>query len=64
MSGLREDIHEPRMSTPNWEGHLDNEPEVPTWDALGHHRCTDVGWDRSSNKEIDSFLGDYCRTHL
>jgi len=62
-SSLRKDRPAPRTTTLDWDDNPDGEPEVPTLDGFGYYRC-DVGWDRSSNQETDSFSGVYCGTHL
>jgi len=61
-SSLRGDT--PRMSTPDRGDPPNLESVDPTLEGYPDHLRPDVGWDDSSVQETDSFLGDYCGTHL
>ena len=52
-----------RTPAVEWEGHLDREPEVSTWNDLVDCHCLDVGCGCTPSWETDSFLGDDYGVH-
>ena len=64
VSGLGLPEDEPAPCALTFDDCPDEEAEVPALGDFVHYHCPGIGWDRSSNQETSSFLGDHYESPL